>query len=225
MLKRKSFLILIAGIAGIGIAISYFPFHVLANGFARWGYWLVFIGTFLEGEAVLLAAGFATYMGIFNLRIVILIACLAIILGDNFQYYLGMKLGKRFLKKFPCFKKLNGKFNKHSNKILLASRFMFGMRIACMTMAGANKVDWKKFFKFNAVSGIIWVMIMAFAGYTFGASFMLLKKILKYSALCITIFALLIILIYHKREYFLKISQKILRIFNCRKNKKHTKNY
>ncbi|MAG44675.1 hypothetical protein CL633_02195 [bacterium] len=217
MLKRKSFLILIAGIASIGIIISYFPFYILANGFVRYGYWLVFVGTFLEGEAVLLVAGFVSYLGEFNLWSVILIACLAIILGDNFQYYMGMKLGKRFLKKFPCFKKLNGKFNKHSNKILLASRFMFGMRMACITMAGANRVNWKKFFKFNALSGVAWVMIMVFLGYAFGASFILLKKILKYSALSITVLIILAIIIYHERERFLKLIQKFLPYFNSRK--------
>ena len=214
MLKKKSFLLVIAGIASIGIIISYFPFHVLANGFARYGYWLVFIGTFLEGEAVVLAAGVFSFFGTFNLWLVMLIASLAIILGDNFQYYLGKKLGKRFLKKFPRFCKLNGKFNKHSNKILLASRFMFGMRLACMTMAGANRVNWKKFFKFNTVSGIAWVMVMAFLGYAFGASFILLKKILKYSALSITVLVVLAIIIYHERDKVIKFVNKYLKILN-----------
>lgn len=196
-ITKTNLIIIIIAIAFFGIIISYFPFHILAQGFARYGYWLLFIGTFLEGEAVLLAAGIFAYFGRFNILLVILIASLAIILGDNIQYFIGRKLGKEFLEKRSRFKKLNGKFQNHTNKILLLSRFMFGMRVATMLMAGANNVDHKKFFKFNAISGILWVIAIAGLGFVFGASFVLLKKILKYSALAITALVVLGILIYY----------------------------
>ena len=98
-LKKTNLILVISGIAIIGIVISYFPFHILASGFARYGYWLLFVGVFLEGEAVLLAAGICAYLGYFNIFLVVLIACLAIIAGDNAQYWLGRKLGKEFFQK------------------------------------------------------------------------------------------------------------------------------
>lgn len=196
-LKKTNLIFLISTLALIGIIISYFPFHVLATGFARYGYWLLFVGVFLEGEAVLLTAGVFAYLGYFNLFWVVVIACLAIIAGDNAQYWLGRKLGKKFLQKYSRFKKLNNKFNNHTNKILLASRFLFGMRSATMLMAGANNFNYKRFLKFNAVSGILWVIAVALLGFVFGASFVFLRKILKYSALAITILVVLGILIYY----------------------------
>lgn len=199
-LSKTKLILLIAGIAGTGVIISYFPFHILAQGFSRYGYWLLFIGTFFEGEAIVLAAGIFSYLGYFNILLVMLIASLAIIAGDNFQYWIGQKLGQEYLKKYYCFRKLNGKFQKHTNKILLASRFMFGMRVATMMMAGASNMNHKKFFKFNVISGILWVIAIAGLGYVFGASFILLKKILKYSALSITALVILGIIIF----YFIK---------------------
>ncbi|MFH1392683.1 MAG: DedA family protein [bacterium] len=196
-LKKTNLILVISGIAIIGIIISYFPFHVLATGFARYGYWLLFVGVFLEGEAMLLAAGVCAYLGYLDIFLVIPIACLAIIAGDNAQYWLGRKLGKAFLNKYSVFQKINGKFNHHSNKIILFSRFLFGMRVATILMAGANNFNYKKFLKFNAISGILWVIAIAFLGFVFGASFVLLRKILKYSALAITVLVILGIVIYY----------------------------
>jgi len=195
--KKIKIIILIAVIIVAGIVVSYFPFHVLANGFARYGYWIVLLGAFFEGEVVLLAAGVFAYLGYFNIWLVILIGFLGIIAGDNFQYYLGRKLGKNFLEKYSCFKKINNKFNNHISKILLGSRFMFGTRIACMMMAGANKISWKKFFKFNAISGIIWVIIVALLGFVCGASFVSVKRFMRYGILLTTLLIGLGILIYY----------------------------
>ena len=136
-------------------------------------------------------------MGYLNIFLVVLLACLAIIAGDNVQYLLGRKLGKEFLQQYSFFRKVNNKFNHHTNKIILASRFLFGMRVATMLMAGANNFNYKKFLKFNAISGILWVKAVALLGFVFGASFVLLRKVFRYSVLAITVLIIFGILVYY----------------------------
>lgn len=210
MLSKKIIFIAILGIAGIGILVSYFPFQILTQGFSRYGYGLLFLGTLLEGEAILLAGGIFAYFGHFNLFLVMLVASVAIILGDNIQYFIGRKLGKNYFEthnnflfiKKKHFEKIRHKFNNHTHKILLASRFLFGARVATMVTAGAIKMPYKKFLKFNILSCLSWTVIIAFSGFAFGASFILLRKVLKYSALSITVLVILVILIYYKQSFF-----------------------
>jgi len=53
------------------------------------GYWVLFIGTFLEGEAILIMAGFLAFQGYLNVGGVILTAFAGSFLGDQFYFYLG----------------------------------------------------------------------------------------------------------------------------------------
>lgn len=196
-------LIILAGIIIFGLIIKYLPWSALLEVFKEYGYPLLFLGTFLEGEIILLAGGFLTYLGHFKFFWIIIVACLAIILGDNVQYWIGYKWGENLFKKRNRFlylkrehlEKLNGHFNDHGNKIILASRFLFGMRTAVILTAGIVRMNWWRFFKFNALSGIIWTGAIASVGYLFGGSFILIRKILQSSFISITVIVIIVFLI------------------------------
>lgn len=66
-----------------------------------WGYAAVFAGTFLEGESVLVAAGFAAHRGMLDLAIVVVVAACGSFLGDQFFYSLGRRHGGRIMRRFP----------------------------------------------------------------------------------------------------------------------------
>jgi membrane protein DedA with SNARE-associated domain len=53
------------------------------------GYWVLFVGTFLEGEAILIMAGFLAFQGYLNVGGVIITAFAGSFLGDQFYFYLG----------------------------------------------------------------------------------------------------------------------------------------
>jgi membrane protein DedA with SNARE-associated domain len=70
----------------------------------QYGYVGLAVGVFLEsmglpvpGETALIAAAFAAARGILSLPVVIGVAALAGILGDNMGYYLGRRLGREWL--------------------------------------------------------------------------------------------------------------------------------
>jgi len=61
----------------------------LSGLIADYGYVALFAGTLLEGETVLILAGFAAHQGYLQLHWVIGIALLGGFLGDQFYFWLG----------------------------------------------------------------------------------------------------------------------------------------
>jgi membrane protein DedA with SNARE-associated domain len=73
----------------------------LAELIQTYGYLALAVGTFFEGEAVLLLAGFAVQRGYMSLGDVILVAMAASVVGDQIYYHLGRSQGPRLLRRFP----------------------------------------------------------------------------------------------------------------------------
>ena len=55
------------------------------------GYWVIFLGTFVEGETFLILGRFAAHRGYLHLDWVILIAFFGSLAGDNFFFFLGRR--------------------------------------------------------------------------------------------------------------------------------------
>ena len=67
----------------------------------NYGYYAVFVGTFLEGETILIMAGFAAHSGYLALPWVMLVAFFGGLLGDQLCFFLGRRHGRRILQRFP----------------------------------------------------------------------------------------------------------------------------
>ncbi|WP_424792969.1 DedA family protein, partial [Pseudomonas aeruginosa] len=61
------------------------------------GYFALFLGTFFEGETILVLAGFLAFRGYMQLDTVILTAFLGSYAGDQLWYFLGRRHGRRLL--------------------------------------------------------------------------------------------------------------------------------
>ena len=57
----------------------------------NYGYWAVFVGTFIEGETILLLGGFAAHRGYLALPWVIVAAFFGSLCGDQLFFFLGRK--------------------------------------------------------------------------------------------------------------------------------------
>ena len=64
----------------------------------------VFVGTFFEGEAIVILAAFAAHQGYLPLWEVIAAAFTGACLGDQFYFYLGRHQGMAFLARRPAWK-------------------------------------------------------------------------------------------------------------------------
>lgn len=64
-----------------------------------YGYLAILIGTFLEGEVILVIGGFLVHRGYLDLPVVIAVAFIGTLVGDQLYFNLGRTRGKRFTAK------------------------------------------------------------------------------------------------------------------------------
>jgi membrane protein DedA with SNARE-associated domain len=149
-------------------------FMTIAMLIANYGYYALFIGTFFEGETVLLAAGFAAHQGLLNLIWVILIAILGSCTGDQLAFLLGRWRGEKLLLQFPFIlrRKLTVQrlLERFHVQIIIGIRFFYGLRIAGPIIIGMTNIPFFTFSVLNFLGSIIWATLIASAGYYFGAT-------------------------------------------------------
>jgi membrane protein DedA with SNARE-associated domain len=140
---------------------------------AQYGYAAVFLGALFEGETVLLLAGYAAHRGYLDFALLTGVAELGAVAGDQFFFWLGRRHGKMLLQRRPAMRSKVGRaldlIQKHPVGIILAMRFMWGLRIALPVAIGLSNVNRWRFFWLNLVSAALWAPLMGGIGYMFGA--------------------------------------------------------
>jgi membrane protein DedA with SNARE-associated domain len=139
-----------------------------------YGYAIVFVGTLLEGETIVALAGFASYQGYLQLPIIIPIAVIGAVLGDQAFFYFGRYKGRQFLEKRPHLarraEKVELMFGKHHGWLIFGSRFMYGFRAIIPMAMGASKLPALRFLILNILGAIVWAIFFSCAGYLFGGA-------------------------------------------------------
>lgn len=144
---------------------------------AQYGLFAVFLGTFIEGEVVVIAAGVLASLDFLSLPAVFATAFLATFLGDQFFFFLGRKKGTAFLEKRhrkhwrKRAEKVHDLIHNHQNKILFGYRFLYGLRIPTLFAIGTSELPTQKFVLLNLINSIIWTSLFVFGGYFFGDIF------------------------------------------------------
>ena len=137
-----------------------------------YGYLAVFLGTFLEGETVLVLAGFAAHRGYLSLPGVIFAAFLGTLCGDQLYFILGRWRGRRILERRKSWKtkaeKAQRLLDRHSTHLILIFRFLYGLRTVTPFVVGMSSVPSTKFVVLNAIGAAVWAIAVAIGGYLFG---------------------------------------------------------
>jgi membrane protein DedA with SNARE-associated domain len=143
-----------------------------AEWIARYGYLAVLVGSFLEGESILMLAGFAAHQGYLDLRAVLLIAFVAGSLGDQAFFWFGRASGPLLLQRFDGIARAGGRIapllKRHDALLIFGIRFMYGLRIAGPVAMGALDVVPRRFAIFNVLGAAVWAPLIGGAGYLFG---------------------------------------------------------
>lgn len=182
---------------------SLFHLFLVLRHYRFYEYLVIFFGTILEGEVVLLSAGFLAFNGVVNIYAVILIAVLGAITGDNIWYAVGRFGGKKFIERYGKFflltkariQRADKYFHKHGKKTIFFSRFVFGTRIGSAVLAGTFKMNCKRFLATNASGAFTWVVITTLLGYFFGSSFHDLKRAVHNTEIALLILIAIILII------------------------------
>jgi membrane protein DedA with SNARE-associated domain len=138
------------------------------------GYWVLFAGTFLEGEAILIMAGFLAFQGYLNVVGVILTSWAGSFLGDQCYFYLGRLKGRSLLRRFhPIARKFRETLHlieKYGSFVTFISRYTYGFRIVLPIILGITGLAPRTFLWINLLSALSWAVVFSLAGYLFGKS-------------------------------------------------------
>jgi len=159
---------------------------ILIQNFGLWTYLILFfiifmetgfvVTPFLPGDSLIFAAAAAAALAGSTLHIgwVFVLFCLAAVLGDTANYWIGHKIGPRafsgsvrFLKK-EYLDRTHAFFEKYGGKTIIIARFVPIVRTFAPFVAGVGEMTYVHFITYNIVGGIAWVTLFTVLGYGFG---------------------------------------------------------
>ena len=166
----------------------------------HYGYLALFLGTFLEGETVLILAGFLASQGYFDFPKVVAIAFAGAYAGHSFYYFLGRWQGTRLVLKV---KLLSRHYARAKNFLaaygplaILITQFIYGARLVSAISFGALGMKPRKFFSWELLVVLFWALVIATLGYSFGRTLQVFLGDLKRYEKTILIYMLAVALVY-----------------------------
>ncbi|RMF90357.1 MAG: phosphatase PAP2 family protein [Nitrospinota bacterium] len=159
----------------------------------QWGYYLLFVMTFLEtsafvgllvpGEGLVVMAGFFASHRALDLGDVIWVASVGAILGDTVGYWIGYRFGEKFFRRYGRYlffkpeylEEAQRFFVRHGGKTVFVGRFLSWLRAFAPVVAGLSHMPYPRFLLANLLGGVAWAITFALAGYFVGNSWDLIR--------------------------------------------------
>jgi membrane protein DedA with SNARE-associated domain len=161
---------------------------------STYGYAAIGIGTFLEGETILVLGGFAANRGYLELPWVILCAFIGTLFGDQLYFYIGRTRGKSALEKRPHWKAKSEKIirllDRHQAWVIFGFRFLYGLRTVTPFIIGVSKISPVRFLILNILGAAVWAVVIGTMAYLFGRTLeIIIGDIKQYELLIFVILA------------------------------------
>jgi len=186
--------------------MGYTIFHSVRALVAEYGYWAVALALLCEnaglpvpGETTLLLASFLAYSEHkLELGWIIVIGVCAASLGDNIGFVIGSRGGRPLLDRYRTFFRIEQSavdrgekmFARYGSVAVFFARFIFGLRVIAGPLAGVLRMPWPSFAVFNLLGAVVWVTVVAGAGYFFGRHWRLLVNTLRRVDIAILVVAI-----------------------------------
>jgi membrane protein DedA with SNARE-associated domain len=127
-------------------------------------------------SAVIAAALYAAATHEFGIVPLVASAAAGAIIGDNIGYLIGRRFGFRLLRRYgakigltaPRIKLGRYLFQRYGGKVVFFGRFVAVLRTFTALLAGANRMDWRRFLPANALGGVFWASLYGFGAYALG---------------------------------------------------------
>jgi membrane protein DedA with SNARE-associated domain len=187
-------------------------FDSLRTFIVDYGYWAVALALLCEnaglpvpGETTLLLASFLAHSEQkLHLGWIIVVGTCAATIGDNLGYIIGRRGGRPLLERYQRMLRIPAEsvergeklFARYGAATIFFARFVFGMRVFAGPLAGVLRMPWKAFALFNLLGAIVWVTVIACAGYLFGRHWDKLEWAIKRFDVAIVVAALVAGFIY-----------------------------
>jgi membrane protein DedA with SNARE-associated domain len=137
-----------------------------------YGYWLLAADSLLEGETILILAGFAVRRGHLYLVAVLGIASVASFVGNQFYFWLGRRHGPAVLARWRSVALQSDRIYRliaqYPAAVIIGVRFVYGLRIAGPVVIGMSQISAYRFGLLNALGAVLWACLVAGIGWVFG---------------------------------------------------------
>lgn len=158
----------------------------IVSDYQNWTYLIIFliifaetgfvVTPFLPGDSLLFAVGALIAKGNTGLDVYVmgLLLCIAAIVGNTVNYFLGGYFGPRVFKsdnkilKLEYYLKTQEFFGKHGGKAVIFSRFLPIFRTIAPFVAGIANMGLKEFTLYNITGGVLWVASFLGIGFLVG---------------------------------------------------------
>ena len=138
------------------------------------GYWLLALGCLLEGETVLVLAGFAAHRGLLDPLAVVAVAAASGFAGDETFFWLGRRHAAALLARWPGLARQSARVQRLIERwhepVIIGIRFAYGLRVAGPVLIGSSAVSAWRFAFFNAVGALLWASVVGAVGWSYGAA-------------------------------------------------------
>jgi membrane protein DedA with SNARE-associated domain len=137
-----------------------------------YGYLAIMVGTFFEGETILVLGGFTAHRGYLALPWVIASAFLGSLCGDQLFFYLGRRHGDALLARRPSWRtrveKATTLLERFRRPFMIGFRFVYGLRTVSPFAFGLTGIPRRQFFLYNAAGAMLWATVVGSGGYIIG---------------------------------------------------------
>ena len=137
-----------------------------------YGYWLLAADSLLEGETILVLAGFAVRRGYLYLFAVLGVASAAGFLGNQFYFWLGRRHGPAVLAHWPSIALQSDRIYRlidhYPASVIIGIRFVYGLRIVGPVVIGMSPISGYRFSLLNALGAMLWACLVVAIGWFFG---------------------------------------------------------
>jgi membrane protein DedA with SNARE-associated domain len=150
-------------------------FNQLITGHDAWFYPMAFIWTFLEGETIVVFAGFAAAQGLLNPVLVLAATGLGSFAGDQSWFWIGRRFGLRLLDRFPRWRSgvdaALGWLERYNIGFILSFRFIYGVRNFSSFAMGMSAIRGRRFLLLNFLAAALWATSFIAFGFFLGNAF------------------------------------------------------
>lgn len=191
----------------------------MVQTFGPWLYVILFLIIFCEtglvvtpilpGDSLLFAVGaLAARPGGLSLGLALALLCIAAILGDTVNYWIGAYTGPKVFHKKDS-RWLNPKhlerthafYEKYGGKTIIIARFLPIIRTFAPFVAGIGRMTYSRFLIYNVVGGVVWICLFIVGGYFFG-NLPIVKKNFSLVIIVIIVVSVIPVIVEYLRHHF-----------------------
>jgi len=138
----------------------------------QYGYWAVFIWTFIEGESVFIAAAALAAADLMQPWKVIVTAACGAFAGHMAFFALGRWKGMAIIESFPFLQHHHPKANlildRYAHWSIFIFQYLYGTRIVAAILFGCSSIEFWRFFILQIINCISWAFIIYAIGHALG---------------------------------------------------------